>query len=256
MSARAIAAVWLFSLSALAAAETRTPSFQLEGGASRENLDNGYDDWGSVYLDAVWNRAPRKTYYGGLRRTERFGYYDAEVMVGGYYPLGERVTGVIEGSISPTHEVLPKWSLLGQAEIALAGGWGLQFGARHTEYAEVYSDQLVITAEYYFGNYRAAYTFYRSYLEGDDPVNAHRLAFGHYYGRYGERSYFAAAYSTGQEVESQGPNRVQVTDVRSAVLVGRHWFAPAWAISWEVGQHRAIDRYTRNAVRLGVRHEF
>lgn len=256
MSTRLIAAVWLFGVVALAAAETRDPSLQLEGGSSYENLDNGYDDWSSVYLDAVWNRAPRQTLYGGLRRTERFGHDDTELAAGVYFPLGERVTGVIEGSLSPTHDVLPRWSLLGQVEIALAGGWGLQFGGRHTEYSEVYSDLLLATGEYYFGNNRVAYTFYRSYLEGDDPVNAHRLAAGHYYGRHGERSFVSVAYSNGQEIESLGANQVLITDVRSVVLAGRHWFAPDWAISWEIGQHRALDRYTRNAVRIGVRHEF
>ena len=256
MSARLLVAVWLFGAAALATAETRVPSFQLEGGASYDNLDNGYDDWTSVYLDAVWNRAPRQTLYGGVRRTERFGLDDTEVMAGGYFPVSARVTGVIEGSISPTHDVLAKWSALGQVEIALDGGWGLQFGGRHIEYTEVYSDQLVATAEYYFGNNRVAYTFYRSYLEGDDPVNAHRITLGRHYGRYGERSYAAASYSTGQEVESLGPNQVLISDVRSAVVAGRHWFTPAWALSWEIGQHRVLDRYARNAVRLGVRHEF
>lgn len=238
------------------AGETRTPSLQLEGGGSYENLDSGYDDWTSSYLEGAWSWAPRKTFYSGVRRTERFGLEDSELWAGAYYPLSKRVTGVLDASVSPTHDVLPKWSALGQVEIALDGGFGLQLGGRHTEYTDTNVDQGIATVEYYFGNNRIAYTFYRTYLEGDNPVNAHRLAVAHYYGRFGERSSFGLAGSTGQEVESQGAGRVFVTDVRSAVLVGRHWLSQHWALSYEAGQHRAVDRYLRNAVRIGVRYEF
>lgn len=256
MNARAMLLVWLSGAATVAAAETGAPSVQIEGGASYENLDRRYDDWTGAYLDAAWARAPRNTLYGSLRRTGRFGLDDTEFMAGGYVPLGERITGVIEGSVSPTHEVLAKWSALGQLEVALSGGWGAQLGGRHTEYTQVRSDQIIATAERYFGNNRVAYTYYRSYLEGDDPVSTHRVAFGHYYGRYGERSNLTVAYNAGQEVESLGPDQVLVTDVRGAVVTGRHWFAPDWALSWEAGRHRVLDRYTRSAVRLGVRHEF
>lgn len=255
MRAGALLAAGLLGLAALASADTGTPAFRLEGGASRENLDRGYRDWSSAYLEAAWTRAPRNTFYGGLRRTERFGLDDTELMAGGYVPLSERVTGVIEGSVSPTHEVLAKWSALAQIEAALAAGVGVQLGGRHTEYTLVDSDQIIATVEYYFGNQRAAYTYYRTDLAGEDAVNSHRLAFVHYYGP-GARSQLALAYSAGQELESLGRDQLLVSDVRSAVVAGRHEWVPGWALSWELGRHRVLDRYTRNAVRLGVRHEF
>ena len=256
VAARALALAGALGLGSASAADLAKPNVQVEVGGSYDSLDSGYDDWTSVYLEGAWQRAPRQTLYGAVRRTERFGLADSEALAGAYFPLSGNVTGVVEIGYSPTHEVLPKWSAFGQLEIALAAGFGLQFGGRHTEYAAAYVDQGLATGEYYFANNRVAYTYYRTYLEGDTPVGVHRFAVGHYYGQYGERSTVSLAYGNGKEVESLGMGQVLVTDVRSVVLVGRHWVRPRWALTYEAGQYRSIDRYTRQGVRLGVRHEF
>jgi YaiO family outer membrane protein len=250
----AILALLVVSAPAMAAEEG--PSLHVEAGGSYENLDRGYDDWRSSYLEGAWKWGPRKTVYGGVRHTARFGLTDSESLLGLYHPLSERVTGVAEITVSPSHEVLPRWSALAQAEAVLGGGFGVQFGWRHTEYSSVHTDQGIATAEYYFGNYRAAYTYYRTYLDGDDPVATHRAALGYYYGRYGERSTIGINYANGREIESQGAGRVLVTEVRGVALAGRHWFLRDWAFTYEIGQQRVIDRYQRTAARIGVRYEF
>jgi len=239
-----------------AMATEESPSLQVEAGGSYENLDKGYDDWRSSYLEAAWKWGERKSVYGGVRHTERFGLSDSEGILGLYHPLSERITGVAEITTSPSHEVLPRWSALVQAESVLGGGFGAHFGWRHTEYNSVHTDQGIATVEYYFGNYRTAYTYYRTYLDGGDPASTQRVAFSHYYGRFGERSTIGIAYAGGQEIESQGPGLVLVTDVRAMTLAGRHWLLRDWAFTYEVGQYRSIDRYQRIAARIGVRYEF
>lgn len=251
-----LTAMLLMGLAAgTAAALDDKPSLQVEGGGSYENLNNGYDDWTGAYLEGAWKRGARKTLYGGVRRTERFGFADSEAWLGAYQPLSERFTGVVEATVSPTHDVLPRWSALVQVEAALGGGFNAHLGWRHRGYADARTDQGLATVEYYFGNYRAAYTYYRTTLDGDRPAGAHRFALARYYGPDG-RSQAGLAYSRGEEVENLGGGNVLVTDVRGAVLTGRHWFVRDWAITGEIGLHRALDRYRRNAVQIGVRHEF
>ena len=60
----------------------------------------------------------------------------------------------------------------------------------------------------------------------------------------------------GREVENIVPNGIVTSDVRAFGIYGRHWFAPAWAVTWELGTHEQGDFYRRTGGRLGLRHDF
>lgn len=239
--------------SAAAWAEVPVASRQIEAGTTYDDLDHGYADWRSTYVEGAWNWAPRASVYGGLRETERFDRRDSEGQLGLYYPLSDRFTGVVEANASPTHRVLARWSALAQLEARVASGINLQLGARHTGYNEVGLDQGLLGGEYYIGDYRVLYTYYYSRLDGADPTGAQRVGLDYY---YDERSHVGVFASGGDEAESLGAGQVILTHVRGASIAGRHWLNRHWALSYEAGRYDALDRYTRTALRLGVRYGF
>lgn len=245
---RAAGAVLLILLALPAHGETFA-----ELGFAQENLDNGFDDWGSEYFFASRNFAPRQTLYGELRHTRRFKLDDSDFTAGYYHPLSERLTGVVEAAVSPTHEVLPKFSLFGQLETQLGSGFGLHFGFRHTEYNQLGTNVSLATIERYWSSYRAAYTYYLGKPENAGSAGSHRFQLAYY---YGERNSIGAGYTFGREVERVSPQQVLSTDVDSYVISGVHWMRPEWGLSYDLTWHEQGDLYTRSGFRLGLRHLF
>ena len=192
---------------------------EIEAGATYEHLTNDNPDWRSLYLDAMQPFAPRQTLYGTVRETERFDLRDFELAAGYAHPFGASLTAVIETSYSPDHNVLAENSVFGQLYWTVGGGWVLNGGGRFSSYTD--SDARVLTAgvERYFGQYRAAYTYYNGKPEDAPSASSHRVTFDYYY--FEERSRIGLAVSWGREVENVGPpTGVITTDVRSISIVG------------------------------------
>lgn len=227
---------------------------EIEFGVMPQHLTGNQPDWREDYLDFSHRFDERKKLYGSLRETERFGRSDTQGVLGGYYPLGARVTGVLEGGASPTHNVLPQWWLFGQLEFNLGAGWGVHAGMRHTEYDAALVNMGSLTLERYIGNFRAAYTLYESWLQGADAATAHRVALSYH---YRDENQIGIAVAHGREAENVGPpTGVLVSDVTSWAIYGRHWFTRDLAVSFEALHHRQGDLYTRQGARLGLRYRF
>ena len=226
---------------------------EIEVGSSYENLGNGFNHWRSVYLEGVHRFAPREVIYGHMRETERFAQRDQELLGGFYYPLADTWTTLVEANASPSHHILAKWSVFGQLEKSFPGGWGLHAGLRHTEYAQSNTNLALLTAERYFGDFRAAYSLYVGRPEGAGSAASHRFQFSYY---YGDRSSVGIAYTIGKEVENVAPAGVLTTDVRDWGLLGRHWFSRHWAVSFEALWHEQGALYSRRGARAGLRYQF
>jgi len=229
-------------------------ALELEGGTSYEHLTNGNAPWKSVYLEGAQSFKPRQTLYGALRDVERFDLRDTQIEAGYYHPFSPRLTAHVEGNASPQHNFLAKSSLLGELAQQLDGGWVASGGYRHNEYTTTSTRILTAGLERYFGSYRAYYTLNNGKPEDTGSATAHRLGLDHYYAN--ERSRVGLSVTFGREVENIVPNGIVTSDVRAFGIYGRHWFAPAWAIAWEVGKHQQGDFYTRTGGRLGLRHDF
>lgn len=264
-----IAAAWLAAASAgaqpmpeaagiikpgVAATGLKVPRSEIEVGHSSETLTNNLPDWKSTYLLAAHRFGERRTLYGGLRETRRFGLDDTEAHAGLYYPVGETWTALAEASASPTHEVLARYSAYGQIQKNLPGGWGLGLGLRHNEYSLTGTNVLSVFAERYWGNFRGAYTLYSGRPEGASSAASHRLQLSYY---YADRNSVGLSYSNGREVEYLGPPRgVLTSDVQNWTLSGQHWMTPAWALTYDLVNHEQGNLYRRQGLRLGIRHSF
>lgn len=232
----------------------KPPRTEAEIGFTRETLTNNLPDWKSVYFEAMHQIKDHHTLYGGLSETERFGLNDTEAHGGLYYPLGTAWTSLAEASVSPTHEVLPRYSLFGQLQKSLPGGWGVGLGLRHSEYSQIGTNTVSLLAERYWGNFRGAYTLYSGRPEGASSGSSHRFQLSYY---YADRSSIGLSYSTGREVENVGPPRgVISSDVQNLTLSGRHWFAPNWALTYDLLNQEQGTLYRRQGLRLGIRHSF
>jgi YaiO family outer membrane protein len=176
------------------------------------------------------------------------------VSAGYYHPLSADWTALVEASTSDTHRVLARYALFGQLTRSLGAGWSASAGLRHSEYTRSGVNLAVLGVERYWGNFRAGYSLYAGRPEGANTGIAHRLSFSYY---YGDGSSVGVAGTSGREVENVGPpTGITSTDVRNLSLTGRHWFAPDWAISWDLTAHEQGTLYRREGFRLGLRHRF
>lgn len=228
---------------------------QVEAGSILDTFDKSYiANWRSTYIDAEKKLGERHTVYGSLRETERFAMKDREMLAGIYYPLAKRWTLLTEGNTSPTHQVIARWSALEQVQYALDGGWGAQLGLRHTEYDSALINTLLVTAERYWSNYRAAYTHSTGALADAGYAANDRMQLSFY---YAERSWFGMLVSRGSEIENLGaPQGILSTEVQSTGIYGRHWLGNNWALSYDASVNMQGNYYTRNEFRLGLRHQF
>ncbi len=230
-----------------------SPPVQFEIGSVHETLSNGSPDWWEEYLDFKKVYAPRTVLYGTLRLVERFGLSDPEFTLGGYYPLDPHWTAIVEGSLSPSHNVLPAWSAMSHLYRDLGGGWGLQFGLRHREYTASAVDMDTLMIERYWGDYRTAYIATVSQVSGAGSVLGHTLQVNYY---YGDRNTVGLLLSLGQEAESVGPGVVLTGTVRSADLIATHRLSQSQTVTIGVGVHDQAPFYTRTRMQLGLRWEF
>jgi YaiO family outer membrane protein len=227
------------------------PPLELEAAAGYEHLTAGLPAWrtGSLGIEAPgrsWGSA-----YGTVLATDRFALRDVQLLAGVAFRLGPRWVVTPEASASPTHEVLPTWSLGVDAARVLSGGWVLHGGLTRTDYTTVGTTLGTATVERYWGNYRAAYTAYLAKLEGQALALSNRLAVDRYYGA-DQQSRLGLSLALGREIEAQGPEVVTLATRAVGVSV-RHWLNPAWAITADVTWTSEGDAYNRIGTRAGLR---
>jgi YaiO family outer membrane protein len=227
--------------------------YEMEVGTSRSVLNNGFSDWSSTYVDLEMKLGDRNNIYGSLRKENRYSKTDTEIMGGFYDPIDERFTVVIEMTGSQTHYVLPSRSFRGQLECQIAKGFDANFGLSRTEYNNATVNLLTLNGEYYWGNYRAAYTRYMSFLLGNGAANSNQMQVAKY---YGDRNWYGVTFSDGNELETLPSTQVLRSHVRTLVVSGRHWILPRLALTYTFGNYRQGSFYTRNGIQLGLRRQF
>ena len=148
---------------------------------------------------------------------------------------------------------LPKYSLSRHLTYNLAGGWGVGFGVRQSDYNFATHSLLSVSAERYLGNLRGAYTLYSNRTEGTDAGSTQRWQVNYF---YGERNTVGLSYTTGRDIENLiNPLGLALSDVRDLTLSGRHWVSTNWALTYDLLSHDGgLSR--RQGLRLGVSRSF
>lgn len=226
---------------------------EIELTGSFDDLSDGRDAWRGITLRLSHDFSRRENIYAILRGTDRFNEADQELRVGGYLALSEKWTLNLESSVSPSHEVLPHWSVSGRIQRDLSDGWNVQLGLLHRKYTRVESDTGSLTFERYWSDYRAAYTLSTTRIDGGSPGYTHTVQADYF---YDDRSFVGAFGYVGEELESLGRGVLLVRDTHGLGLRGVHWFRPEWALTWLVEQQYIEDAFTRRGAFLGLRHRF
>lgn len=233
------------------APDPETRSTEIEAGLSYEDLTHGLAPWRAAYLRIVMHKAVRKAVYVSIEETERFSRRDTQFTAGTYHPFNKRWTALFEGSVSPTHAVLGKWSALGQIEHDAGRGWGVHAGLRHRQYNSTAIDVGNFTFEKYIKAHRVAYTFYAGHVESAGIATTHRVEMNHYYGNSAVN--FNVAY--GRELENIPPAGILRTSVMLVSLGGVHWVSGRWGLSYAANWQEQGRIYARRGVTLALRHK-
>jgi len=231
---------------------------QAEIGYSNDTLSNGRAPWSEEYLRVYKAFGKGENFYGAYRMTNRFSLTDQEIMLGGTTNLSPNWHLNLEASISPTHNVLAQWT--GSAELyhAIASQWGIYFGEQYRQYNNSTVNANVniqnVGIEHYFGNWRLAYTFRLSEVSGTTQTGtSHSLELDDY---YADQDKIGLLLVGGQEVDNNGPSSIILGDVRTAMIVGAHWFSPTWGMTYGFGVNDFHPFYTRTTFQVGVAHKF
>ncbi len=224
----------------------------VELATGRQQLSNGSPDWTETSAKLTHRWGTRHAAELGLVHTERFGLRDEQLTGQLVRPLDTRLTATVDASLSPTHRVLARHHLGATLQYEFAPAWLVHGGLRSTRYDSATVTQGTVMLEHYVSSFSwlAAWRPVRTLGSSTSSLELR----GSYY--YADKSSVGLSVADGQEAARVNGSALQLTDVRSATLTGRHWMTPAWALNYEWGSTRQGDFYTRRGWRIGVQHLF
>ena len=257
-------AVWVLTTAALSAnAQTPAASNQIASGetpgqiqaelaAESSRLSNGTPDWRALSLRVARTRGPRNVQEVTLTDSRRFGLEDQQIGVLLAAPLSERMTASFDAQVSPSHRVLARHGAGGNLQYEFAPAWLLHVGAGFRRYNDARVDQGSVMLEHYFSSFSAAIAWKPVRALGVNASGAEVRAAWY----YGDTSSLAVVVSRGDEATAVAASRVEVADVRSLAVFGRHQVSPAWSLSYGLARTRQGSFYNQSSVRLGAQYLF
>lgn len=216
-----------------------------------DKLSNNLASWREYSMAANHDIDKQQFIEAGLVRTSRFDLEDNQINALYLRKFTPDLVATIDGNVSPTHRVLPKYTLSGTISYVFLPATVGQFGVKTTSYDETRVNQVTIGVERYIGafslgaTWRPARAFGKSIDGGEVRIN--------YY--YGERSSISMLLGAGEEVTPIGEFKT-ITKVRAGALFGHHWLDQNWAVTYAVSRTRQGDFYNRTGVNIGLQYAF
>lgn len=218
---------------------------------AQERLSNRTPDWRESSLQLRHAFSKRQVLDLVVSDVRRFGLRDDQIGATYVTPLNDSVTATFDGNLSSTHRVLARRALGAALQYEFAPAWLLHGGVRQTRYDAVTVNQAIAMVEHYFGNYSVSAAWRPSRAFGT-TAHSGEIRLSHY---YSDRDSISVSLASGQEAANIGAT-VVLSDVRSLVLLGRHWLNDHWAVTYAAGHTRQGDFYTRKGINLGVQYAF
>lgn len=223
-----------------------------ESGINRETLDNGAEDWQSLYAH-VDRRTPEDGVLS-LTFTEhrRFSLSDFEVSAGGGLKLAD--TWLIDGTLrfASGADFLPETVVAASIGRILGQGWIVGGGVGRRWYVDSSVDTIGVRVERYFGRFRAALNVDNTRLDEASSFTYRGVL--DFYAASGSR--YGLTVAGGDEVEVVAPGQLLDMDIGAVALRGRHPVGKGLSIAWRVGTHRQGSLYRRNNIGLSIAGEF
>jgi YaiO family outer membrane protein len=236
----------------LAAAQSTAPHNRILLLGEHARLDRGLPHWQETGVLVSRHWSVRQVAEAAVVRTRRFGEEDTRIDLGYSTPLSDRLTGTVQASASPTHEVLARHSFGGHLQYEFAPGWLAHGGVRHTRYDEAEVAQARLALEHYSGPFSLLAAWSPARALGEDTQGVELR--GNWY--YGDASSAGVILARGDEATQLGPGRGVLADVRAVALVGRHSIGPGRWLVWGANRTRQGGFYTRTGATLGLQLAF
>lgn len=227
-----------------------TPVVDVIAAGEEDWLTNNRGTWTTYSATVIDKWTTQRAAYLEFDDALRFRQEDQQLTAGMYFPLGRRFEGLTEVS-SSTGNVLPQYSVLGQAIYSSGAGWDEQLGYRHTQYTTATVNSGTLTVERYWKSFRASYALTGASLAGTGFEFTHAFALDYYYGR--QNSSMGLRYATGKDIEPIAPGRLLVSPVNGWDVTGTHWWNDRFGTTYDVSDLVLGTLYTKWGIRLGLR---
>lgn len=227
--------------------------FSAEASYRYDDLTNNLPSWKSAMLRMDVQTPEDHFAHVRFDNIERFNLNDQQIGAGYALPVAESWLLYAAATYSPTHKVLPNRMLELRATRSLKSGFSLSAGLIHGKYSQTTSQQGILTGEYYWSDYRAAYTYRIVDVLNAGTGTNHRLQLNKYFSSVNN---IGVGFSTGEDVEFNGTPNPPISDVVSFSIFGRYMYQPGWSLVYSYNYHEQGDLYLRNGVILGIRIDF
>lgn len=225
---------------------------QAELAAESSRLSNGSPDWRALSLRVARTRGPRHVQELTLTESSRFGLEDQQISGLVATPLSARLTASFGAQASPSHRVLARNGANGNLQYEFAPAWLLHTGLGFRRYNDASVTQGSVMLEHYFSSFSAAAAWKPVRALGANASSAEVRAAWY----YRDTSSLALVVSRGDEATAVAASRVELADVRSLAVFGRHQISPSWSLSYALARTRQGSFYNQNSVRLGAQYLF
>ena len=248
----ALTALTLALLSLAAAAQETAPVNRLQLSAEHDRLDRGLANWDEVSLrySRQWQR--RELAEVVVTSARRFGQSDSQLEAAYSRPFGPLLTASAQLSFSPEHHFLPRQGIDAGLQYEFMPAWLVHTRLRHTSYDTASVDQATLMLERYAGDYSGSVAW-RPVRALGTHASGFELRASRY---YGDDSFLGLIASAGQEATQLGAGAIELADVRSLALVGRHRLAAGWSLTYALSRTRQGGFYRRTGFSAGVQHNF
>lgn len=238
--------------------QTNRPILSLQLSNRLETLSNNSNDWRDTAISARIRYENGSQYNLSYVNSERFGLADDTLAAETWLPVNKDNTVYGELRYSNSHKVLPEYSIHLQWNHAFPGGWGITGGYRRVNYSESGVHLIDLGAEYYFSNYRIAYTSYISDSDSAGGALSHRIQLGY---TFDSMSNIQLAVATGSEVEKPvNASSIIKTDFTTATFWGEILLNRQWTFIYAAGYtDLTVNSKTssnRKFFNLGIRYTF
>lgn len=218
-----------------------------------DELTNNRSPWEIVSAKLAMQTPAKHFTHVQLDSIERFDLDDWQI--GGSYalPLAESWSLYAGATYSPTHKVIANRMLETRISKSFPAGLNLHAGLSHAKYSDTSSQQLYLTGEYYWSEFRVAYTYRLIDVLNAGTGENHNIQFNKFYSSV---NMIGASLAAGEDVEFDGSSDPPISDVLTLSIFGRYMFQPQWSLIYSLTYHQQGDFYNRNGFVLGIKFDF
>ena len=218
-----------------------------------DELTNNRSSWEAASMKLTMQTPEKHFAHVQLDKNKRFDLDDSQIGGGYALPFAHSWYFYAGAAYSPTHRFLANRMLETRISKSFPGKFNLHVGLSHAKYSETNSQQSYLTGEYYWPEFRVAYTYRLIDIKNAGTGHNHNIQLNKYYSSV---NMIGASIAEGDDVEFDGTPNPPISDVISYSIYGQHMLQPQWTVIYSLTYHEQGDFYNRNGFVLGIKFDF